>query len=510
MRSSGSAPAACAAILAASISAAPGALARDSAAPLKVGSKQFTESVVLGEIAAQALRGAGLDAEHRRELGGTRVLWQALKGGEIDAYPEYTGTLLQELIPGEKIEGRDAESRRAALDAALRRQGLRLGPAFGFENTYALGVTKALAGKLGLKALSDLSRHPGLRYGLSNEFVRRADGWPRLRAAYGLGGAGVTGLQHDLAYRALADGSIDVTDLYSTDAEIQANGLAVLADDRRAFPDYQAILLERADLPEAAARALEQLAGRIDAAAMIGLNARARLERIPEARIAADFLRDRLGQVTKTEDESRPARLLRRTGEHLFLVAVALLAAVVFAVPLGVLAVKQRRLGQVVLGVAGLLQTIPSLALLVVFIPLLGIGARPAIAALFLYALLPIVRGTYAGLEGIPEGLRESAEALGLPAGARLRLIELPMASRSILSGIQTSAVITVGTATLGALIGAGGYGQPILTGIRLADTGLILEGALPAAGLALVVQALFALLDRLLVSKGLRLADAK
>jgi osmoprotectant transport system permease protein len=138
-------------------------------------------------------------------------------------------------------------------------------------------------------------------------------------------------------------------------------------------------------------------------------------------------------------------------------------------------------------------------------IPLLGIGAWPAVAALFLYSLLPIVRSTHAGLVGIPPDLRESADALGLTPGAVLRLVELPLASRAILSGVQTSAVINVGTATLGALIGAGGYGQPILTGIRLADTRIILEGAIPSALLALLAQAVFELLALAVVPKGLR-----
>ena len=154
----------------------------------------------------------------------------------------------------------------------------------------------------------------------------------------------------------------------------------------------------------------------------------------------------------------------------------------------------------------GVIQTIPSLALIVFMIPLLGIGNVPAIVALFLYSLLPIVRNTHTGLKDIPTPVRESAEALGLPRGARLRLVELPMAARSILSGIKTSAVINVGTATLGALIGAGGYGQPILTGIRLNNLELILEGAVPAALLALGVQGAFDLLELILVPKGLRM----
>jgi osmoprotectant transport system permease protein len=200
------------------------------------------------------------------------------------------------------------------------------------------------------------------------------------------------------------------------------------------------------------------------------------------------------------------ARLERNTLAHLALVAVSLSAAILLAVPAGILAARRERLGQVILSVTGVIQTIPSLALFVFMIPLLGIGGPPAAVALFLYSLLPIVRNTHAGLKDISPAVRESAEALGLPPGARLRLVELPIAARSILAGIKTSAVINVGTATLGALIGAGGYGQPILTGIRLDDVGLILEGAVPAAVLALLVQGVFELAERLVVARGLRL----
>jgi osmoprotectant transport system permease protein len=239
---------------------------------------------------------------------------------------------------------------------------------------------------------------------------------------------------------------------------------------------------------------------------MIEMNARAKLDKTPEPLVAADFLAARLGVGGQARLEGRLGALGHRAVEHLALVAVSLGAAILFAVPLGIFAARRRWLGQLVLAMTGVVQTIPSLALLVFMIPLFGIGAPPAIAALFLYSLLPIVRNTCAGLSGIPPPLRESAEALGLSAGARLRLIELPLASPSILAGIKTSAVINVGTATLGAVIGAGGFGQPILTGIRLDDVGLILSGAVPAAALALAVEGLFAALERLVVPRGLRL----
>ena len=458
-------------------------------AMVQIGSKQFTESVLLSELAAQSLEAEGVRAQHRRELGGTRVLWEALRLGQIDAYPEYTGTIAEELLPGERD-----------LPAALERAGIRMGRSLGFEDDYALGMRRDLAARLGIRTISDLARHPELELGLSNEFTRRRDGWPRVQEVYGLAHAKVRGLDHQLAYGAVRSGAIAATDLYTTDAEIRAGDLVVLEDDRHAFPRYEAVFLSRANLAPEAASALAKLEGAIDSRAMIAMNARALIDKIPEARVASEFLGRK-----PAETEGRVSRIAHRTAEHLILVAVSLVAAILLAVPLGVLAFRRRRLGHFLLSATGVVQTIPSLALLVFMIPLLGIGEGPAVVALFLYALLPIVRGTHAGLAGISPELRESAQALGLPRATVLRRIELPLASRSILSGIKTAAVIDVGTATLGALIGAGGYGQPILTGIRLADTGLILEGAVPAAVLALVVQSLFDLLERAVVPRGLR-----
>ncbi|HSB20636.1 MAG TPA: glycine betaine ABC transporter substrate-binding protein [Anaeromyxobacteraceae bacterium] len=473
------------------------------AAPeVRVGSKKFTEGVILGEIVRQAAAAAGARAVHRRELGGTRVLWDALLAGEIDVYAEYTGTLAQEIL---RLPGADDE----ALRRALRERGVAMSDPLGFEDTYAIGMREEEAARLGIRRLSDLARHPGLRLGLSHEFMDRRDGWPALRRGYGLDALRVRGLDHDLATRALADGALDATDLYSTDAEIAYYRLRVLEDDRHVFPDYRAVLLWREDLASrapAVVRALSRLAGRIPVAGMIAMNARAKIDRVPEDEVAADFARRSLGIAAEVRAQGRASRILARTLEHLGLVALSLAAAIAAGVPLGILAERRRRLGQALLAAAGVVQTVPSLALLVLLIPLLGIGARPALAALFLYSLLPILRSTQAGLASIPPELRESAAALGLPPAARLRLVELPMASRSILAGVKTSAVINVGTATLGALIGAGGYGQPILTGIRLDDFGLILEGAVPAALLALAVQGLFDLSERALVPRGLRL----
>ena len=478
--------------------------ARAQDAPeVTVGSKVFTEGVVLGEIATQTARAVGADATHRREIGGTRVVWEALLRGDVDAYAEYTGTLAQEIFADEDV------STPGQLAAALAREGVRMTPPLGFNNTYAVGMEEARAEALGIRTLSDLGTHPELRFGFSNEFLDREDGWPGLRRAYALPQTDVRGLDHDLAYRALAAGDLDAVDLYATDAEIPYYGLRVLDDDRAYFPRYDAVILYRAGLAErapAVVAAWDRLAGTLSADTMAALNGRVKIDGETEAAVAAAFVRQRFGIEAEVETAGRAERVWERTKEHLALVGLSLLAAILVAVPLGVLAATVRWLEAPVLGVVSVAYTIPSLALLVFMLPLLGIGAAPALAALFLYSLLPIVRNTHAGLEGIAPELRESAAALGLPASVRLRRVGLPLASPSILAGVQTSAVINVGTATLGALVGAGGYGQPILTGIRLDDLGLILEGAVPAAVLALVVQGLFSLAGRVVVPRGLRL----
>ena len=468
-----------------------------------IGSKKFTESVILGEMMAHLARSAGADPKHRRELGGTRVLWNALRQGEIDAYPEYIGTITREILADRGLKN-EAEIRQA-----LAEHGILMSRSLGFNNSYAIGMRAELADSLHIVTISDLRHYPELKLGLTNEFMDRGDGWPGLRDFYGLPHKDVRGLDHDLAYRGLAAGTIQVTDFYSTDAEIVYYGLRELRDDLVFFPSYEAVMIYRDDLTWRASdvvRQLLRLEDSIGAGDMTTMNARAKIDKIPESIVAADYLTDVMGILTISQEVNWLARLIKNTRDHLFLVGISLLGAVILAIPLGVLAARKTRFGQVILGVAGIVQTIPSLALLVFMIPLLGIGAPPAIVALFLYSLLPILRNTHAGLRGIPPELMESAEALGLPPWTRLRRIQLPLASPAILAGVKTSAVINVGTATLGALIGAGGYGQPILTGIRLDDVGLILQGAVPAAVLALAMQGMFELAERIIVPRGLRL----
>ncbi|MDQ3813152.1 MAG: ABC transporter permease subunit, partial [Armatimonadota bacterium] len=297
----------------------------------------------------------------------------------------------------------------------------------------------------------------------------------------------------------------DVKDAYSTDAKIAENDLVVLEDDLQFFPQYKAVFLYRLNMPTGAVAALRKLEGTIDEERMIRLNAEAEKTK-NYALAAALYFGKEARQTAEGGTPSYTSQLVRWTARHLQLVGISMLLAILVGIPLGIWASRPGLVSQIILGTVGMIQTIPSLALLALLIPLLGISAQNAIVALFLYSLLPIVRNTATGLQDIPTPLRESAAALGLEPGAQLTKVFLPMASRTILAGIKTSAIINVGTATIAALVGAGGLGEPIISGLNLNDTETILQGAIPAALLALLVQFCFDFLDRLLIPRGLRL----
>ena len=489
------------------------ALADDPQPLVKIGSKASIESVTLGEMLTHLARHAGADARHHSALGGTQILFAALKKGDIDTYVEYTGTLSQEILKGERLRS-DEDIR-----AALVKYDLVMSKPLGFKNNYALGMKADLAEKLQIRSMSDLAKYckspdsQKLQFGFSDEFMKRGDGWPAVKVLYQFQQQ-PTGLDHSLAYRGLDTGTLHVTDLYTTDPEIEKYKLRVLEDDLACFPEYHAVILYRTDLKDRAPQVLEsllKLQGTISNEAMLEMNTRVRIDHDRDRNVAGDFLRQELKIPIPSGEENQWVLMardfLRNTTRHLLLVICSLSAAVVIALPLGIWAYKYPKVTHGILGIVGIIQTIPSMAVLVFMVPLLGLGIKPAIMALFLYSLLPIVRNTYAGLNEIPGNLKESAIVLGLTQRARLWLVELPIASRSILAGIKTAAVINVGTATIGGLIGAGGYGEPILTGIRLANVNLLLQGAIPAAMLAVAVQGLFELLERLVVPKGLRLA---
>jgi osmoprotectant transport system permease protein len=511
--------------LSATLTAAIHASASAAEPPLNVGSKRFTESYILGEIIKQTAQGAGeTTAAHQPGLGNTAIVLNALTAGSIDIYPEYTGTIAREILKLDTVPS------LAELNARLAPMGLAVAVPLGFNNTYALAMGADDARAKGVTRLSDLKAHPELRLGLSQEFIGRADGWPGLKRTYDLPFATPRGLDHGLAYEAVAQRQVDAIDIYSTDAKIDKYGLTVLADDRHYFPPYDAVLLYRADLPQRLPRswaALAKLEGSIDDAAMRRMNAAAELDGKEFATVAAGFLAQRASApptvaASGASASAAPVEGQRRsflgklfgsdfgrlTAEQLSLVFMSLAASIVIGIPLGILATKRPATEGIILGATAVIQTIPSLALLAALIPLTGrIGAVPAFIALALYALLPIVRNTHAALTQISRGMKDAALSLGMTAGTILHKIELPLAAPTILAGIKTSAVINVGTATIAAFIGAGGYGERIVTGLALNDHAMLLAGAIPAAALALLIEGGFRLGERWLIPPGLRQA---
>ena len=495
--------AALSAALFAALMAAPPAGAAEK---VVVGSKRFTESYVLGEVVKQTLERAGVTAEHKQGLGNTAILAQALASGAVDVYPEYTGTIVRELLQREE----SGPPTLAQLNAWLAPRGLKAAVPLGFNNTYALAMREDVAARLGVATLSQLAalapaQAAKLKLGLSPEFLARADGWPGLRQRYGLPLADPPALEHGLAYEAIARGQVDLIDVYSTDAQIGRLQLRVLQDDRGFFPRYDAVLLMRATLDE---KPLAPLAGRFDEAAMIAMNAAVELDGRPFAEIARAALDGATARPSTAASAARGGLavqlfapdLARLLVQHLVLVFGSVALAVALGVPLGIVAHRRPRIGAGLLALVGLLQTIPSLALLAFLIAWLGtIGFWPALIALFLYALLPIVRNAHAGLAAVPGGLVLAGRALGLRGAQVLRLVELPLALPTLLAGVKTAAVINVGTATVAAFVGAGGLGERIVAGLAVNDADRMLAGAIPAALLAVVVQVVFAGVERLL-----------
>ena len=494
-----------------------------------VGSKPFAESYVLAEAFSQLLELGGHRVDRRFGFGSTELVFQALVQGEVHVYPEYTGTGLAAILGETPQGGPDAVFRRVA-DEFEARWGARWLPPLGFENTFAVAMRRAAADSLGVATLSGLARvAPTLAAGFSPDFIGRADGLPGLADAYQMRFRETRGLLQAVKYQALAAGEVDVIDAYSTDGAVARWDLAVLADDRGFFPPYHAAPLVGAAFyaeRPGAVLALSELAGRIGPELMRRANERVELDGAPVAEAARRLVAEaglggegsagtdsgaaRADSGAVAEDSGaadsrpgarRPVRELpaymwqsrvdlgRQAGRHLLLVLASLGAAVLLAVPAGVLLERRRSLAETSIRFAGLLQTIPGIALLAFMIPVFGIGWAPAVAALFLYSLLPVLRNTFTGVVGAAPDAVESGRALGMTERQLLRRVRLPLAAPVIMAGVRTAAVINVGTATLAAFVGAGGLGDPIVAGLALSDPVMILSGAIPAAALAMAVD---------------------
>lgn len=473
-------------------------------AQISVGSKNFPESRLLAEIMAQTIeQNTDLKVERRFGLGGTLICYEALFTGSIDVYPEYTGTVLSGIfqIPYDRSGKKEVWD---LVSNTLNEQSIKTGPAFGFSNSYVITCRD----ELDIRKISDLANHPELRYGFSNEFLNREDGYKGMSAFYGLPRADeLKGLEHGLAYQALANDQIDVTDAYSTDGKLAKFNFRALEDDKRFFPPYEAFPmlygLSAQKYPELIG-ALKLLENNISTVEIQQLNYRYEVKSVSLEKVAFDFLQSK-NLASEYTSEARLHPILIQLLEHIHLTLLATFLAILLAVPLGIYLVSKPKLAKVILSIAGAIQTIPSLALLGIMIPLFGIGFLPAVIALFLYALLPIIRNTYTGMCQTDPILIEAATALGMTENQQLIQLRLPLATEVIMAGIRTALTINVGTATLAAFIGAGGLGESIITGITLNDHQMILQGAIPATLLALGADALMALVQKRLRPKGLR-----
>ncbi|MEO5603049.1 MAG: glycine betaine ABC transporter substrate-binding protein [Cyclobacteriaceae bacterium] len=467
---------------------------------IRVGAKHFNEGYILSEMISQILEAGGYRVERIFNLGGTVVSFEALRTGAIDVYPEYTGTIAAEILKSNIVTNRE-ELNQLVKD----RFQLEISSPYGFNNTYALVIKRKVTEELNLEAISDLQNYPDLKIGLSYEFLERQDGWKNLADFYQLPQKPVA-LEHGLAYQAIVENKIAMTDAYSTDGEIPRYELTLLEDDKKFFPDYQAVSFYSTNLPDKAKQLLRQLDGRITETEMQQLNASALFEKKSHYDIARKFLiqKEILSANTSTQ-RSKLSKILQKTWEHITLTMLALIASIILAVPLGITLYRFPRFSKTILYTTGILQTIPSIALLALMIPFAGIGKFPAMIALFLYALLPILRNTVIGLSTVDPMLKKVASAIGLTPWQKLQWVELPLAMPMVLAGIRTAAVINVGTATLAAFIGAGGLGEFIVTGLALNNTEMILTGAIPAALLAIVTELIFEGIEWLTIPNHLR-----
>ncbi len=467
-----------------------------SHAQVKVGAKNFPESHILAEIISQAIESeTELEVERRFGLGGTLICFEALRTGEIDLYPEYTGTISQAIL-----KSKDQNPGIPALSKALGDYDLKIGPKLGFNNTYVIAVRP----ELNLDRISDLAVHPELKLGFSNEYIKRQDGYSQLAEHYKFRFDEPKGLEHGLAYQALESGEIDVTDAYSTDGKLAGSNFQLLEDDLDFFPEYEAVPFYRNDLIHNHSKVkavLEKLEETFSEEIMRGLNYRYEVEGTEPAVIAHEFLLG-IGFSTHLDSQAKVHPILRQTGEHLQLTLLATLMAILVSVPLGLWMNFKPKMAGAVMAIVSTIQTIPSLALLGFMIPLFGIGFWPALIALFLYGLLPIVRNTYTGLNETDPILVEAATAMGMSRAQILSQLRLPLAYPHIISGIRTSLTINIGTATLAAFIGAGGLGESIITGITLNNHEMILQGAIPAALLAIFADLGIRLIERKLRPK--------
>ena len=457
---------------------------------ITVGSKRYAENLIIGEIFSQLLEDRGFVVQRKMGLGGTMVAFNALKRKEIDVYPEYTGTIVKAIL-------RSENNNPEFIKKKLSQKNITPLSPLGFDNSYCLIMNRNQANALGIKTISDLSLFPHLTGGLSFEFQARSDGWKQLKKVYSLKNP-VKGIEIPLTYQAVKNNKVDFAEAYFTEPMIKKMNFIILKDDLHFFPKYEALALVHKSLPLEAKNILELLSGRISNDVIVSLNNQV-ASGVSIVKVANEFLiKNKLvisGKQIKQSDFW--LKTYRRTKTHLFLTGFAVFLAILVAFPFAFFSAGNQKISKLILGLAGVFQTIPSIALLAFMIPFFGIGYKPAILGLFIYSLLPILRNTYTAVNQIDPSLIMVARGIGLYPMEIFFSVKLPLAFPTLLAGVRTATTLNIGTATLAAFIGAGGLGEPIVTGLALNDSHLILQGAVPAAFLAIIIDGIFSSIEK-------------
>ena len=487
-----------------------------------ISSKAFTENIVLSEMLALLLEEKyNFKVVRKFNMGGTKLIFDSLINGYVDVYPEYTGTGYA-MILKQSGEKDPKKTYKIIKKEFLKRFDLIWSLPLGFENNYALLVKEKDIRFKKINLISQLQNQAhSLRLAMDYEFAERKDGFESFSKNYKFSWSknNLFAMNQGLMHSALNNKKVDMIMAYSTDARIKAFNLKTLKDDKKFFPAYEAAYLTRVDVLKhfpKLKKAFYDLEGHISEKEMIFLNYQVDQLKYEVPMVVKNFLIQKKLLTGKVQDLkkqnlmayyfSKKDYLLKIFIEHLILTFVSLFFALLVAIPIGIWATRNRQVEKIVFTLVNALQTIPSLALLGFLIPFLGIGFVPAVATLFVYSLLPLIRNTFEGIKNVDRNFVEASAGMGLSLWQILRFIQIPLALPMIMAGVRTSTVIVVGTATLAAFIGAGGLGDPIFRGIATLDSRLIFLGAVPACLLAIFLDKSLGFLETLVISKGLKL----
>ena len=498
------------------------ALANKDRKQLIIGSKIFTENILLAEMLSILLEEKyNFKVVKKFNMGGTKLVFDSLKNRQIDIYPEYTGTGYTMLLK-KSGETNPKKTYRIVKSEFLKRFQMIWSLPLGFENTYILAVREKDIRFQNIHSISQLKGHIGsFRLGMGHEFVERKDGFDNFSNRYQLHFPKnqVITMNPALMYSALDNKEVDMIMAYSTDGRIKAFKLKTLKDDKSFFPSYEAAYLTRKDVLKAwpeVQTAFSDLEYNISEKEIISLNNQVDQLDYDLSQTARHFLIKKKLLVEKIQKlqkvhlidyyMSKKKYFFKILVEHLVLIFVSLFFALCISIPIGIWATRNSKVEKIVFFLVNTLQTVPSIALLGLLIPFLGIGFMPAVFALFLYSLLPLIRNTFEGIKNVDRNYIEASAGIGLNAWQILIFVQIPLALPIMLAGVRVATVIVVGTATLAAYIGAGGLGDPIFRGIATLDSRLIFLGAIPACLLAVILDMSIAFVEKLIISKGLKM----